>query len=42
VDGRGIASLVCQSVPQLTFTITFSDGTSRTITCTLADSSGPG
>lgn len=42
VDGRGIASLICQSVPQLTFTVTFSDGTQRTITCTVADSSGQG
>lgn len=42
VDGRGIVSLVCQSVPALTFTVTFSDGTQRTITCTIADSSGQG
>lgn len=39
-DGRGIASLVCRSVPSLEFTVTFTDGTQQTIDCTIVDSSG--
>lgn len=32
-DGRGVVTVACDSLRQITFTFTFTDGTSQTVTC---------